>query len=184
MEKPIKDFEDYTVDEYGNVYSYKSGSRKQLATWPCTNGYMEIKICKNGKKYHRLIHRLVAEAFVDNPHEYECVNHKDKNILNNHYSNLEWCSTQYNVNYSYVSGMRAVRNHKECILIEAKTQELVGEFESIKAACRYASSFCGCSISGMEKYRVGKGYDGKVYKILKIDEGVTTNCSNGVGAVG
>ena len=183
MEKPIKDFEDYTIDEFGNVYSYKSGSRKQLATWPCTNGYMEIKFYKNGKYYHRLIHRLVAEAFIPNPHEYEQVNHKDKNIKNNHYTNLEWCSVQYNINYSYVSGMRAVRNHKECILIEQKTQELMGEFESITAACRYASTFLGCSYTGMIRHHVGTGYEGKVYQIKKLDEGVTTNISNGIGEV-
>lgn len=184
MERLIEDFDGYTIDEYGNVYSYKTGQRKRLATWLCTNGYREIKFYKNGHHYHRLIHRLVAKAFVPNPHEYEYVNHKDKDITNNHYENLEWCSSQYNVNYSYVTGMRAVRNHRECILIEGRTQELIGEFESIKAACRYANKFLGCSLSGMEKYRQGNGADGKYYYIKKLNEDVTTNCLNGIGATG
>lgn len=186
MERPIKDFDGYTIDEYGNVYSYKSGSRKQLATWPCTNGYMEIHFWdkSQGKKVHRLIHRLVAEAFCENPHEYEYVNHKDRNIKNNHYSNLEWCSVQYNINYSYLSGVKAARNFKECILIDGKTQELLGEFKSIKAACRYANKFLGCSFTGMQKYLEGNGADGHYYYIKKLDEDVTTKCSNGVGATG
>lgn len=47
------------------------------------------------------VHRLVAEAFVDNPHDLEFVNHIDKNTLNNSAENLEWCTQQYNNEYSH-----------------------------------------------------------------------------------
>jgi len=42
------------------------------------------------------IHRLVAEAFIPNPHNYDSVDHKDRNKHNNHVSNLEWCSIEDN----------------------------------------------------------------------------------------
>lgn len=42
------------------------------------------------------IHRLVAEAFIPNPHNYDSVDHKDRNKLNNHVSNLEWMSIEEN----------------------------------------------------------------------------------------
>lgn len=184
MERPIKDFDGYTIDEFGNVYSYKTGKRITMKSWYHLNGYKEIKLRRDGRSWHKLIHRLVAEAFCENPHEYEYVNHKDRNIKNNHYSNLEWCSVQYNINYSYLSGVKAVRNFKECLLIDGKTQELLGEFKSIKAACRYANKFLGCSFTGMQKYLEGNGADGHYYYIKKLDEDVTTNCSNGVGATG
>lgn len=80
--------------------------------------------------------------------------------------------------------MRAIRNFKECILIDSITQKLLGEFKSIASACRYANKFLGCSYAGMEKYRCGIGYDGKQYKIVKLDESVTTKISNGIGEVG
>ena len=184
MERPIKDFDGYTVDEFGNVYSYKTGKRITMKSWYHLNGYEEVKLRRDGRSWHKLVHRLVAEAFCENPHEYEYVNHKDRNIKNNHYSNLEWCSVQYNVNYSYLSGVKAVRNFKECLLIDGKTQELLGEFKSITAACRYANKFLGCSFTGMQKYLEGNGADGHYYYIKKLDEDVTTKCSNGVGATG
>ena len=42
------------------------------------------------------IHRLVAETFILNPHNYNSVDHKDRNKHNNHVSNLEWCSIEDN----------------------------------------------------------------------------------------
>lgn len=54
---------------------------------------------ENGTK-HFSIHRLVAEAFIDNPNNLPEVNHKDENPFNNRVENLEWCSKQYNIEYS------------------------------------------------------------------------------------
>lgn len=63
------------------------------------SGYKSVNLIKDKKLKHALIHRLVAQHFVDNPNGFDIVNHKDENKLNNVADNLEWCSHKYNSNY-------------------------------------------------------------------------------------
>ena len=64
-------------------------------------GYLQVTLSKFGepKKLYYL-HRLVAINFIDNPNNYEFINHKDENKLNNLPENLEWCSASYNNSYN------------------------------------------------------------------------------------
>lgn len=63
------------------------------------NGYLRVALSKNGTVKFKNIHRLVSEAFIQNPNNLPCVNHKDENKTNNKASNLEWCTKEYNNNY-------------------------------------------------------------------------------------
>lgn len=63
--------------------------------------YYYVSLCKNGKNKKRLVHRLVAETFIDNPSHKEQVNHKDGNVHNNNASNLEWCTNAENTQHAY-----------------------------------------------------------------------------------
>lgn len=63
------------------------------------HGYQAVHLCLYGiSKYHK-VHRLVAVAFVINPKNFQQINHKDENKLNNCAENLEWCTARYNINY-------------------------------------------------------------------------------------
>lgn len=68
-----------------------------LADW---GGYFYV-VLSNGlsKPSKNYVHRLVAQAFLDNPLELPEVNHIDENPSNNHVSNLEWCTRSYNINF-------------------------------------------------------------------------------------
>ena len=59
------------------------------------NGYQQITLDNS----QLLVHRLVAQAFIPNPNNLPCVNHKDENPFNNDFRNLEWCTYKYNSNY-------------------------------------------------------------------------------------
>ena len=100
--KDIKGFEHrYAITSCGRVYSYLT--HKFLKASPNKlSGYLVVCLRdKNGKQYVKKIHRLVAEAYLENPNPFEFnqVGHKDENKLNNCAYNLEWCTPEYNMNY-------------------------------------------------------------------------------------
>lgn len=100
--KPIKGYENYMVSSLGNVKSlnYNRTEKEQiLKPGKDKTGYLFVWLCKEGIRKKCLVHRLVAETFIDNPNNLPCVNHKDENKQNNCLSNLEFCSYKYNSNY-------------------------------------------------------------------------------------
>ena len=91
-EVKIKGFEEYTINENGEVFSIVY--RNQNGVF---NRHRKLKTQKNGvmlrkgnKNYRFKIDNLVAKNFLDNPHGYKYIKHIDGNITNNHYQNLEW----------------------------------------------------------------------------------------------
>lgn len=66
------------------------------------HGYKTI----NYKSKTHYVHRLVAKAFIPNPNNKPCVNHKDGNKLNNHIDNLEWCTYSENNKHAYRTGLK------------------------------------------------------------------------------
>lgn len=87
----------YVISNIGRVRSFTSKSNgaiiKQVIS---SNGYPLINIYTNGKRWPELIHRLVAEAFIPNPDNKPCVNHKNGIKSDNRIENLEW--TTYSEN--------------------------------------------------------------------------------------
>lgn len=69
-----------------------------------TDGYLQCKLCKDGKYITVRVHRLVATAFVPNPYNLPEVNHIDTDRTNNCASNLEWASHIDNVRHSALKG--------------------------------------------------------------------------------
>jgi hypothetical protein len=82
----------------GNGQLLVKGRILVLGKYP--NGYTMVTITNGkGKVSAKLVHRLVAQAFIPNPDGLPQVNHKDENIENNTVDNLEWCTSKYNANY-------------------------------------------------------------------------------------
>ena len=86
------------------------------------SGYKQIFLRRDGKRYVRLIHRLVAEAFIPNPEGKPEVNHIDANRWNNCVENLEWCTRKENLRHAYQIGHipRSTEKQKEAARRNAK----------------------------------------------------------------
>lgn len=69
------------------------------------DGYVHIDVRKENGKYRDFpVHRLVAMAWLPNPHNKGCVNHKDSVRDNNAIYNLEWVTPKENCIHSYLYG--------------------------------------------------------------------------------
>jgi hypothetical protein len=160
MDEIWKDiFEDYQVSSYGRIKSFKNGKEKILKPYSTKKGYLEIDLHKNDKRKVFKVHRLVANAFIPNPHNLPQVNHKDENKLNNRVENLEWCTTLYNNNY----GTRNERIGKRVLQYD-KQGNFIREWESMAEAERvigiYRQQICDCC----RGYRGAKTAGGYIWK--------------------
>lgn len=110
--KDIKGYEGrYQVSDMGRVKSLeriitKKNGRKQTIRERILNpitdrgGYLRVNLCDgSGKGKNHFVHRLVCEAFHENPKNKPSVNHIDENKANNEASNLEWCTIAENLNH-------------------------------------------------------------------------------------
>ena len=111
--KDIKGFENlYQVSNLGNVKTLgnmarakcidKNGIRKPQINH---KGYLGVILHKDGIYYQKLIHRLVAEAFIPNPENKQQVNHIDTNKQNNCVENLEWTTQDENMAHAASHGI-------------------------------------------------------------------------------
>ena len=113
----------YQISNKGRVKSLYKGSERILKPRDNGRGYLRVQLTKENTSKHIRVHRLVAIAFVSNPHNLPEVNHKDENKKNNCVENLEWCDRRYNVNY----GTRNERLSRK-ILQYSKSGEFIREW--------------------------------------------------------
>lgn len=71
-----------------------------------TNGYLRVSLSKDNHVKQAFVHRLVAEAFVDNPKGYKYIDHLDSDRHNNKPDNLVWCTQSENIAAAYSRGRR------------------------------------------------------------------------------
>ena len=158
--RPVVGFEGrYIVSNFGRVRSVDGYGRKParlLKIKKSYRGYMCIDLYDGRGGHKKLVHRLVAEAFIENPDKCPQVNHKDCNKENNHADNLEWCTASQNIRHAADNGLREYthdaikkalvaaqpklreyrkRVRKTVIAESIKTGE-TAEYESINAAAR------------------------------------------------
>lgn len=139
----------YQVSNKGRVRSLPVESRTKyfsgrvLSLFVDNVGYMAVNLSRKTYK----VHRLVAVAFIDNPNNYPCVNHKDENKTNNDVNNLEWCTYSYNNNYG-TRNQRISQNEGRKIIQYDLNGNEVKRWNSIVDAARYykvaRTTICGC----------------------------------------
>lgn len=144
--KQIKEYEGhYIVSDKGRIKSLK-GTPKLLKPRFISVGYLGVQLCLNGVVKNKLIHRLVAIAFIRNPKSKPCVNHKDGKKINNYYKNLAWNTQSQNVKHAFKNKLK---KPKYKAVKQYKNGKMVGKFKSMKEAAKLTGinqgSICSCA---------------------------------------
>lgn len=108
--KKILDWEEYYVHPTGFIKSKKTRINKhyfrqvtteQILKMFTVQGYPSVNLIHKQKRKSARVHRLVAQAFIENPKNKPCLNHKNGIKTDNRVDNLEWCTYSENESHSY-----------------------------------------------------------------------------------
>jgi hypothetical protein len=137
--KDIEGYEGlYAINDQGIVKNCITD--KFLKQTEKDHGYRTVSLIKEKKCRQFLVHRLVAIAFLENPNNFPCVNHKDEDKTNNHVDNLEWCTYQYNNTYNFLVERNTEKKKKPVVQLDANLN-VIKEWESIKDAETHTGIF-------------------------------------------
>ena len=159
----IKDFPNYIITDTGDVYSCNGRwdkDIKKIKPWKNRFGYFMVTFSKNGKHFHKSIHRLVASAVSPNPENKPQVNHKNGIKTDNRLCNLEWNTRSENMQHAYrvIKTAHSPRywknkfgkdNPNSKIVLQIKDDKIIAEFYGAAEAnrktgidFRYISACC------------------------------------------
>ena len=99
---------------WGNQYCLFKGKPKKA--FPNSMGYLRAELYKNGQGKKYFVHRLVAETFIPNPNNLPCIDHIDRNYLNNSVDNLRWCTQKENCNNPLTREYANIKNRSKEII--------------------------------------------------------------------
>lgn len=148
----IKGYEGhYAITSCGRVWSYKS--EKFLTQHDNGGGYILVDLCKDGKRKHYYVHRLVAQTYLPNPDNLPQVNHKDECTTHNYLNNLEWCSVDYNQYYGTKRNRQAKAISRPVYCVE-----LDKTFDSLAEAAKFLNISPGYVHYALIHPNKSKGY--------------------------
>ena len=146
--KPVFNFEElYEVSNLGRVRNKKTKRIKKEYLGNC--GYKTVALSNYGKKYIKLIHKLVIDSFIGNEDKTLTVNHKDHNKMNNELDNLEYMTHKENIQDAWKNGIYDKRVEKQKISMKGNKirnravlqydldNNFIKKWDSIIDACDY-----------------------------------------------
>ena len=172
----------YAVSNYGRVVSYavtyQSAKRifrkSQNLVNPRVNklGYLRVSLYRgNHISSSYLVHRLVATAFIPNPKNLPCINHKDENPSNNRADNLEWCTHKYNCNYgSHNSRLSSAKKGRPYRIREVVKLSIDGEYVDRFPNLKEAAKSVGVSSLFIGKCCHNKQFTSKGFRWMFLDD--------------
>jgi hypothetical protein len=178
--RDVPNFEGYQVSNLGKIRGIDRlcGNRpgvikgKILKPFRNKRGYLEVNLYNNSKSTAKIIHRLVAKAFISNDFNKPQVNHIDGNKLNNEVSNLEWMSNSENQLHAYSLGLqpsRAGENNVKAKITDKSVTELKVLYNSGKTIVDI-SNIMNINVSIIRNIIYGRTWKTNTIEIIKRDD--------------
>lgn len=158
-------FPSYYISNFGNIKHDNNFLKKCIHS----NGYEQVNIRIGNKYVTKLIHRLVAAAFIPNPDNKPCIDHIDGNKRNNYVSNLRWVTPVENAN-NIITKKRSIENRKSHN--EKKIVAISGEINVYFNSIIEASIILGVDRTSISKCLKGQRGKAGGY-VFKYQEMVT-----------
>lgn len=114
-----------------SIFRYK----KMLKFYTDKDGYLRVRLYKNGKSVYKGVHKWIAETFISNPNNYVEVNHKNEIKTDNNVENLQWCNNLYNINYGTGKERSALKRSKKVLQYDLEGN-FIKEYISLSEASR------------------------------------------------
>lgn len=122
--RPVYEFPMYDVSNKGRVRSWRvrghangvEASPRIIRASACGRGYLHVALTKLGRRHFRLVHRLVADAFIGECPDGLTVNHRNEDKRDNRAENLEYITLGDNVRYG--TGVARSRETRRVIMTE------------------------------------------------------------------
>ena len=92
----IPDYPNYAANSLGEIANINTGKLRKFSNH---KGYVQCMVRKDGKPYNRLVHRLIANAFLPPPQEGQVIDHINGIRNDNRVENLRWCSVDENLHF-------------------------------------------------------------------------------------
>ena len=155
----------YQVSDQGRVKSLERKNSygrtvKERILKPAVKptGYVEVNLYAGGKQKALTVHRLVCQAFHENPDNKSDVNHINENKTDNRACNLEWCTRKENCNHGS-RNERVAKAQSKPVAQYAKDGELINVWPSTMEVGRQTGfSQGGISQAANGKYKQAYGY--------------------------
>lgn len=179
--RSIPDFDGYQASSLGKIRGIdrlkpgRNGFRltrgQELKQTPNKKGYPEVRLRKNGT-HTRLVHKLVASAFLVKTEGCTQINHINGVKTDNSFENLEWVTQSQNQLHAYKLGLqpsRAGEGNGRAILTDEKVTNIKELYNSGKPA-REVSEILGISLYTVRQIISGRTWKFNATDILRRDE--------------
>lgn len=162
---PIEGYgEIYHISNKGRLRNIKTGRIHAICL--DSDGYPHYILCSKNKRKPITAHRLVALAFIDNPMNLPCINHKDENKQNNSVENLEWCTPLYN--NCYGTKLQRIADKRSIPVAQMLNGKVIAVYKNSKVAQKSTGvDFSKIRMCCRGERKHAGGYEWKEYKEIE-----------------